>query len=145
MRVVKLGVISSLLGFGYSYLFLASMALNAAEPSEIMTQQGELVIYRKDKTNRRKGVYFNLYVNNQKVGKMKNNRAFHLSLPPGEYMLSSNDRTQRRFKVEVLSEHKTRIKIGIVKESHYGMSYKHDKSNEYSSYQNLKHHSLSLK
>lgn len=144
MKVMTLSV-KSLLGFGLSYLFMLPSMVSAAESSELVSQQGELVIYRKDKTNRRKGVYFNLYVNNQKVGAMKNNRAFHLSLAPGEYTLTSNDKTDRRFQVKVLAGHKTQVKTGIVKNRHYGMSYKHDQSNESSDHQNLKHLKLTLK
>lgn len=142
MKVIQLGFIALMVGFGF---ILTPIALNAAEQSAFVSQQGELVVYRKDKNNRRKGVYFNLYVNNKKVGKMKHNRAFHLSLKPGKYRLSSNDKTDRHFQVEVLAGHETRVKTGIVKNRHYAMSYQCDDANEYANHQNLKHQKLTLK
>lgn len=106
--------------------------------------KGELIVYRKDQDSRRKGVYFNLYVNGQKIGKMKNKRAYQLTLPAGQYTLSSNGKAQSPFQIEVTAGGRVLVKAGIVKKRHYGMSFQRDKLENYAP-EALKQLSVTLK
>lgn len=113
-------------------VFVVPRLVMASDTTSVVAgQQGELIIYRKDKNNRRKGVSFNVYVNGQKMGKMKNKRAYQLTLPAGQYTLSSNDKVQRPFQVEVTAGGRALVKAVIVKNRHYGMSFQRDNPENY--------------
>ena len=87
------------------YLVCASISIlftfqaKAAEPT--VSGHGSVVVYRLAGLPANKGMYYRIYVDGQRIAKLKRNTALQLTLPAGSYEIAANDPDSQRITVEV--------------------------------------------
>ena len=82
-----------------SISFLITFQAKADEPAA--TDYGHVVVYRLAGLPANKGVYYRIYVDGQRIAKLKRNTALQLTLPVGRYEIAANDPGEQRVVVDV--------------------------------------------
>ena len=80
---------------------LFTFQAKAAEPEA--AGLGSVVVYRLAGLPANKGMYYRIYVDGQRIAKLKRNTALQLSLPAGSYEIAANDPHEQRVTVEVIA------------------------------------------
>ncbi len=87
------------------YLICASISIlitfqaKAAEPTA--TAYGDIVVYRLAGLPANKGMYYRIYLDGERIAKLKRNTALTLRLPEGRYEIAANDPGEQRLTIEV--------------------------------------------
>ena len=89
----------------------AHMNINA-DQNAVM---GEVIVFRDKGLSANADMYYRLYVNGERMGKLKRNTAFHMQLPVGEHVIETNDPDETTITVTVNEGRTTFVQASIDK------------------------------
>lgn len=121
-RWVRLCFFCFSIGFGWLFTITPSSAF-AINVSADNPNSGELIIYRNDKNSRFKSMYFQVFIEGEKLGKLKNKKAYRQKLTPGLYRITANDSDAKTIQVTIKSGDVHIIKAEVYKKRRYGMRF----------------------